>query len=560
MRYPSVCFYMFYFDIYFLSQGMVLQSNEFDEGIGGDTDSLGEGSWENKKLNSRSFRTLIEVLRFCDARLLRKNIECQGNHYANVTRALYLEASELKAFLGHVLHDLDSPQNSPKEDQNTSLSTDIQSTTSNKASTADFNTRKYVKDWARLWVEVMVELRQKTKENRAQQYNSDEAAECIVPETESYKCTPFTRENLNNTEELEAMRKSTRSLDTLDSLPSDAESRIFNFLKSRVSSHEELSSTPRCMSSDSIDVLTDDDELDTEGTQQKGQKKLVVHQKLVRKISDWDQYSIDDTLEQDFLDGSYEDDYDLDSNQEKMNNNKNNTQHNNSNIPVSNGRSIVEYDVFADSMSSLRRNTAPSTLSNQMKRKGFSKSEMCLHQINIDENHSDFTDNGQSTPDELLCKIGASLTEIFKIRQELTRAELQMSRDVDLQKLKKCFGCKKNKFNIFQRPRVCAVCKKKYCVLCIIENVPIPPSLTETLPPNVDIEYNANQNNSSNLVRSKSMLNVGPSTTVKQLPWQRNAKVKGVRLSMCHDCHSFVDSIKTERAKIEWKVQLELDL
>ena len=492
---------------------MVLQSNEFDEGIG-DTDSLGEG-WENNKKFNRSFRTLIEVLRFCDARLLRKNIECQGNHYSNVTRALYLEASELKAFLGHVLHDLDSDR--PNQDS-TATST-----------TTDFNTKKYIKDWAKLWIEVMVELRQKTKETKTQ--NDESAAKHIVPETEYYKCTPFTRENLNNTEELQATRTSTRSLDTLDSLPGDAESRIFDFLKSRVSSHEELD---RPMSPDSLDVL----DSSIEENKHQGQKKLLVHEKLVRKISDWDQYSLDDTLEQDVLDESYvSDDDDVIDGKNKKQVNK-------------------EYNVFADSISSLRRNTAPGVLSSQTKRRGISKSAMCLHQINIDEEGSDCEG---ASPEELLYKIGASLTEIFKIRQELTRAELQMCHDNDVQKQKKCFNCKKNKFNIFQRARLCSVCKKKFCFLCITEDVPVPPSLTETLPPNVDVKYNANNQN-SNLVRSKSMLYVGPSTTIKQLPWQRQAKVKGVQLNMCQECHVFVDSIKTEREKIEWKVQLELDL
>lgn len=516
---------------------MVLQSNEFDEGIG-DTDSLGE-SWENsKRLNSscRSFRTLVEVLRFCDARLLRKNIECQGNHYSNVTRALYLEASELKAFLGHVLHDLDTDRSSKD-----SLKT--------PSSTTEINTKKYIKDWAKLWIEVMVELRQKTKENKTQ--NDELAAEHIVPETEYYKCTPFTRENLNNTEEFEAMRKSTRSLDTLDSLPSDAESRIFDFLKSRVSSHEELDT--RCMSPDSLDMLDSTDD------HHQGQKKLLVHEKLARKISDWDQYSLDDTLDQDFLDGSYvsdeDDDAFVDGGMKDRKTNKT------INIPTTVVKDNKEYDVFSDSMSSLRRNTAPSVLSGQMKRKGISKSAMCLHQININEDDGCASDYEEgSSPEELLNKIGASLTEIFKIRQELTRAELQMCQDKDVQKEKKCFNCKKNKFNIFQRARMCSVCKKKFCFVCITEGVPIPPSLTENLPPNIDVKYNANNQNQSGLVRSKSMLYVGPSTTIKQLPWQRQAKVKGVQLSMCQECHDFVDSIKTEREKIEWKVQLELDI
>jgi len=476
----------------------------FFEGIG-DTDSLGENWSENKKSDSlRSFKSLVEVLRFCEARLLRKNIEFIGNHYSNVSQALYLEASELKAFLGHVLHDLD---------------------TSEKPTTYSFQTKTYIKEWAKLWIEVMGEVRQKTKEIKTQ---TDESAEIIAPETEYYKCTPFTRENLENTEELQASIKSSKSLDDLETLPEDAESRIFDFLKSRVSSHDELN-TSRSMTPDSLDDLDDlDFEPQTKVPSEK--KKLGVHDKLVRKISDWDQYSLDDTLEKDFLNGNFE------TSDDKNTGNKNDTE--------------VELDAFSDSMSSLRRFTAP-VLSSHKKR--ISKSEMCLHQIDIDEIT---TENFEQ---EDLCKVGASLTEIFKIRQELTRAELQFSQDPDVLKQKKCFGCHKNKFTFFQRARMCAVCKKKYCINCLTENVPIPPSLTETLPPNVDVTYNANQP-SSNLVRSKSMLYVGPSTTIKQLPWQRDAKVKGVRLSMCNECHVFVDSIKKERERIEWKVQLELDL
>jgi len=493
--------------VFSLFTGMVLQNNEFDEGIG-DTDSLGEG-WESRSFNA-NFKTLIEVLRFCETRLLKKNILTKGNHYSSVTKALYLEVSELKAFLGHVLHNLDSDE----QKQNHLLC-------QNEPNLA----KKHLKEWARLWIEVMEELRQKTKEIQIAK-NKDLEDE-FVPETEYYKCTPFTKENLNNTEELQASIKPSKSLEDLDTLPSDAESRIFDFLKSRVSSHDYVA---RSLSPDSLDLLDD-----SRYSCDKEKKLLGVHNGLVRKISDWDQYSLDDTLEKDFLDGSY------------ISDDENDNRKDNSNKQIQK-RMNESYDVFSDSTpSSVRQNislTAPPGGNNKSRR--ISKSEMCLHQIDINEEESD------------IFKIGASLTEIFKIRQELTRAELELSRDLDLVKLKKCFGCRENKFTFFQRVKLCACCKKKYCANCITENIPIPPSLTETLPPNVDITHSANQ--TSSLIRSKSMLHVGPSTTVKQLPWQRAAKVKGVRLSMCEECHVFVDSIKTEREKIEWKVQLELDL
>lgn len=512
---------------------MVLQNSEFDEGIG-DSDSLGE-SWESRKLQStrcRSFKTLIEVLRFCEARLLRKNIEGKDQHYSNISKALYLEASELKAFLGHVLHELDLEQN--------------------KVSTIEFRERppelakKYVKEWAQLWIKVMGELRQNTKQLKEK---NDNLAAPIPPETEYYKCTPFDFANMGSTEDFQAtLGARTPSYERVcDILPHNAEDRIFDFLKSRVSSQEELRSLNDSVEKDSAEENSEEQQHNTLERRLSDKKKLPVNDVLARKISNWDEFSLDDTLEQDYLDNSG-----LSDNEHRTKNSppqrafstSSSTQNDEHNI-----RRRTSYtDIFDDSMSSLeasRRHTAPASF----KRSGnkFSKSEVCLRQIDIND----------SDEDEL-CKVGASLTEIFKIRQELTRAEMDFAKDGDVKQGKKCFGCQKNKFTFFQRPHVCSVCKKKYCYKCIKDKIRVPPSLTDALPVNIDVTHDGKIQ--SNLVRSKSMLNIADYNNRVQLPWQRDPKLNGVRLSMCSECYVFVESIKKEKKKTEWTVQLELDL
>lgn len=495
---------------------MVLQNSEFDEGIG-DTDSLSE-SWESRKLQAtrcRSFKSLIEVLRFCEARLLRKNIDSKDRHYLNISKALYLEVSELKAFLGHVLHKLDEEKNQVSLDSH------------ERPELA----KKYVKEWAQLWIRVMSELRQKTKELREQ--NDD-----LSPETEYYKCTPFDIANIGSTEDLQTtLRSKIPSVEREgDILPHDAEDRIFDFLRSRVSSQEELRSFDGSVN-DSCDSSDGESRLTRNASTEK--KVVPVHEGLVRRISNWDEYSLDDTLEQDFYDKQCLSDDE------------------NSNISLpkrtlsdkSYDNRIASFDdVFNDSMSSMtaRRNTvAVSSFAKSSNR--FSKSEMCLHQIDINDSE-----------DEDLSKVGASLTEIFKIRQELTRAEFEFIKDCDVKEEKKCFGCQKNKFNFFQRSRVCSVCKRKYCYKCIKDKIPVPSSLTDALPVNIDVCHDGKVQ--SNLVRSKSMLNVAAYNNRVQLPWQRDPKLGGVRLNMCSECHVFVESIKNEKKKSEWTVKLELDL
>ena len=514
---------------------MVLQNSEFDEGIG-DSDSLAE-SWESRKLQSaqhRSFKSLVEVQRFCEARLKRKSINLKERHYQNISKALYLEVSELKAFLGHVLHEFDAKTDVPFEShQRSELA------------------KQYVKEWAQLWIRVMEDLRQKTKEIKEK---NDELA-CGLPETEYYKCTPFDMENIGSTDDLQASFNSLS--DKGDTLPENAESQIFDFLRSRVLSQEKINESSLDNPAIVIDSADCEKTLENNRSRPGGgsdkRKVLSVNEGLVRKISNWDEYSSDDTLEQDFLDGSYlSDDDEIE---------KKRTPQRTSSTPSSKSRHVAQRrtslsEVFNDSLSSMKLQTLPVTKipSVGLGRAGanrFSKSELCLHQVNLNDTTKD--DEGDQ-----ISKVGASLTEIFKVRQELTRAELDFTRDYDVKTGKKCFGCQTNKFTFFQRSTVCSVCKRKYCHKCIREKIPVPPSLADALPMNIDVTYDGKP--ATSMTRSKSMINVAAFNNRVQLPWKRNPKLSGVRLNMCSECQTFVESIKKEKKNIEWTVQLELDL
>ncbi|XP_057302161.1 protein spire homolog 1-like [Hydractinia symbiolongicarpus] len=525
----EICEVRFQDDLAELIGGMVLQSSEFDEGIS--EPDLGE-SWESRKFQSshyRSFQRLSEVTRFCEARLLRRNIEARNKHYSNVSKALYVEASELKAFLGHVLHELDENSASLDETRGPELA------------------KRYVKEWAKLWLRVMDELRKKTKKRRRN----------LKPE--DYQSAPF--DIFNMTESNEELRRGNTTKHS-DSLPENAEDKIFNFLRTRVSSQEDVRNKSGSTSPVDITIEENKDVRDGAPSAQEvsnEKKKISVEETLSRKISDWDDYSLDETLEEDYLKG-YESDDETD---EVINKSSTHAP-----VKLAPLCITVEPEVINET-----RKTRSSTLCHvlpEITRDAallpFHKRRHSIGRMSV-ERSQNISDSLQEIDidekDDESEKIGSSLTEIFKIRQEITRSEMELIKDEDVLNLKKCFGCRRTKFSIFQRSRLCTVCNKKYCLKCIKENTNIPSQIVDALPVNIDVTHTAHTSAlMSSRHMSKSMFNLGSTAAPGESKntWLRNRHSNGLKLHMCTECKLFLDCIESEKTKQKWTVRLELDL
>ena len=445
---------------------MVLQNNEFDEGIG-DTDSLSE-SWETKRFNTtqyRKFTTLVEVTRFCNARLLRRNVASPERRYLHVAKCLYIEACELKAFLGHVLHNFEV-------DKRMSLD----------AVLGPEFAKIYLKDWAKCWLKVMEEIRQSTRRQYELSLQQDEVFH------------PLEMVNLESNEDLCTTISSLNTFERSDSLPDDAEDRILNFLRERVSTSQE-------------ELRSEDNNSKNDIQYKTLKKKLSLPEPLVREIIDWDK---PDEIFLEEHEEEEEDEKDL-----KM-------------IRTDMNRSSFRSKIYS----------APHISTMRERRK--SKSITCLQEIDIEDR------------DDYINKIGSSLIEIFKIRQEITRAELEISNDLDLIEGKVCLRCRKEKFNFFQRGNLCSLCRKKYCLNCIKKQKSIiPQHLIYAEPANINITHNDNR--TTNLrPRSKSMTNLSLDHPIGTF---RNTD--GMQLTMCIDCKEFLDSIDREKRKTEWAVRLE---
>ena len=535
----------------FYVTGMVLQNDEFDEGVV-DDESL-SGSWSSSMMSSvyRKFQTLNQVVRFCEARLLRRHIDGNKRHYYSVCKALYIEVSELKAFLSHVLYGFE-------ERREVSL---------DQVDGPDL-AKKYVKDWARLWIVVMDELRQKTKERRTQ----------ILPQ--DYQHTPFY--GVYN-EELRETIKSTRKSKSnrFDKLPENAEDRIFEFIRSRVSSFDEneqddelrnepnvnrkhllseISNDDRADLRNEVFIYSDDNDNDEEIDEFSNKKRTVlVNDKLVRRITDWDGNSQEGILEDDFLEGGYETEDESDETKFESQNIQRSGSLGKKRVPLS--MQIVD-DITEQTIQNQKENELKTDdcLPDFLEISPYTTRRQSYNQNNqrwrsASKIH-ELSDNEADLP-----KIGNSLTEVFKIRQEITRSELEFSKDSDLRDSKKCFSCRKNKFTLFQRARLCSVCNKKHCIKCIRVKVSIPHSLLNAVPPNIDISYDGT-NTISYQKSSKSLTDLMNMTSqiTNGLPWMKNRHAEGLQLNMCKECENFLNSIETENKTSKWEVRLELDL
>ena len=455
---------------------MVLQSNEFDEGIG-DSDSLSE-SWESKRFSTcRNFKALIEVTQFCEKRRLIRSISENKKHYLNVCKALYIEASELKAFLGHVMNDytVDLYKSFEKSEELAKL---------------------YVQDWASLWMRVMNELRLNTTKYRE-----------IFPDDYqyvTYDVTPLDRKNRRR---------------NFTNLPLDAEDMVYNFLRNRVASVDITRSNSSWESSQSGSQSSKDDQVDNNTKK----LKLSIDKNLLEKIELW---KIDDDLHDNSNNNIY-------------------SQQTQKKLILYNEESSSSLEKKKDDFDLLKAKNESFRSRSVTFNSIFSKSLMHLDEVDLNIEDESFTDK----------KIGASLTEILKIRQEFTRSEFENSSDKNLINGKKCFACRKVKFSIFQRARTCAVCCKRYCLRCMELNYPIPSHLIKSDPLNLNVVHGSQTSFFSHWNRHLSHLRYHSTDDLS-----RHVNKNKIVINTCIVCKELLENIESERAKSRWTVRLEIDI
>ncbi|XP_042294413.1 protein spire homolog 2 isoform X2 [Sceloporus undulatus] len=138
-----------------------------DEGYGGQDEEEEEAVAEG---TLRAVRTFSQAMRLCASRLTQPQ-EAES-HYQAVCRALFLETVELKAFLAKIQETKEMLTKLKEEDE------ELQD-----RSVADLDNLRNT-DWARLWVQLMRELRNgiKLKKVQEKQFN---------PLPTEYQLTPF---------------------------------------------------------------------------------------------------------------------------------------------------------------------------------------------------------------------------------------------------------------------------------------------------------------------------------------------------------------------------------
>ncbi|OXB78376.1 UNVERIFIED_CONTAM: hypothetical protein H355_009147 [Colinus virginianus] len=177
-----------------------------DEGYGGqeEEEDSGEGPL-------RAVRTFGQAMRFCAARLADPN-EAQA-HYQAVCRALFAETVELKAFLAKI-RDAKEMLQKLKEDEE-----------AEERPVAELGSLRNT-DWARLWVQLMRELRHgvKLKKVQEKQFN---------PLPTEYQLTPFEMLMQDIRARNYKLRKVMVDGDIPPRVKKDAHELILDFIRSR---------------------------------------------------------------------------------------------------------------------------------------------------------------------------------------------------------------------------------------------------------------------------------------------------------------------------------------
>ena len=604
---------------------MVLQNDEdYDEGF--DDDQLDE-SWTSRKFTSQmseerlqNFSSLPEVMSFCEGRLLKRNIKAGGKHYLNVCKALFIESNELKTFLDQVLPSLDRTEKAGKR------TVSIRNTEIVELS------KQCIQEWSRLWLQVMHELRrgvhlrkvEKTSvtpkefeytpyEMLADEMVCQKAAKKRLPRPKKGSSLPDDAEKMilefilsrpsgslttGNVGELCAIAE--REELEFDNETEDFKTSLLTGIVKKQRSHQavqpretlEEQTSPRTVSLNheipqgrqrfeleegaegskgelrdiNHNILGSQEELEQIGTDftpdtEDNRKMLKVGSPLWEKIENWDKLSDDGLLLDDRRD-SY-------------------SSFNGTVLPPRKRSLITLSESYDDlgfnyiaNVADLSLNYAQNgdenenenfdpkldTISNKLskQKKRLAVSAMCLTEIDINEQDK---------------RTGTSMFEICKIRQEITRAETESINISDIYTMqvkygKMCFNCRKVKFSLFNKCRVCGVCHKKFCRKCAIENAEIPQHL-------IDISTKSEESHHQSLAVSRplsiSMINLSADTNnepITPFPCRNQStfklgskKTTGVQLiTMCLECKRFIDSIVTETRNTRWHIGMTMDI
>ncbi|XP_074142249.1 protein spire homolog 2 isoform X1 [Sminthopsis crassicaudata] len=192
---------------------LMANSDSEDSGCGAADEGYGGQDEEEEPCEGplRSVRTFSQVMRLCAARLTDSR-EAQA-HYQAVCRALFVETVELKAFLTKI-REAKEMLLKLREDESQA-----------EKPQADLDNLRH-KDWARLWVQLMRELRHgvKLKKVQEKQFN---------PLPTEYQLTPFEMLMQDIRARNYKLRKVMVDGDIPPRVKKDAHELILDFIRSR---------------------------------------------------------------------------------------------------------------------------------------------------------------------------------------------------------------------------------------------------------------------------------------------------------------------------------------
>ena len=510
----------------FISEILFLKCEENDEGYEGDHSVSPRNSFGRV----RHFRTLDEICQYCDVRLLEKNIKSGSEHYRNVVAALYGEALELKLFLDHVTWSLDSAS---EKKENRSLEPSVA-----------YTAQECVYEWARLWLQVMHELRRGVHLRKVTQTEiSPEEFELLPYEMVSDGCVSSGIKSKPG---------------EASGLPENASEVILDFILSRPVEKKKKTLLPYIEEDSSesdenydLEVSKITEEYENAAFDHR-RKSLKVESPLWSKIHNWDA-SLESLLSDDRVIDMPKPRTELFSteiNEPRRNSVEIGVLHlkeSKENSPAHIGGQDVPFEGLG---------TRNGTLDHTKKR--LAVSAMCLTEVSLDEDPR---------------AVGTSIYEIAKTRQAITFAELDalpasIGRNRGVKNGKICFSCRKTSFSLFNKASFCDICTKKFCTSCIVTNFEIPNHL-------VDVNKNKCDEDLGDLNKtkflSKSYGNIAESSsndTITPFPCKRQSLLRigskrifgGKTVIVCKDCKCFLNSIITETKNYRWHVGMEIDI
>ena len=567
-----------------LIAGMVL--DQFDENDEGYEDEPAEGL--NRKScgssSTRCFRSLEEIGRFCEARLLRKNIDTAGEHYRNVLTAMYVEGNELKTFLNHVTPSLQLASENKRCKLNPGA-----------ASTA----QECVYEWARFWLQVMQELRRGVHLRKATQAK-------VSPL--EYEFSPY--EMAAERAEMTVSKPKRTS-----GLPENAGDIILDFILSRPAQRADIPREKDGSLDDSSDSELSTLPLKATEEETDHRKALRVHSPLWSKIDNWDwDASQDSLLSDDLVLNGYKNYWkEEDTAEPKQSLTYGHDLHPRKKS-LENVAEISRKNSFDNSRNKTRRGSLETfeKEAREARKDGNLAADTSVKRKQIRRRRSAelFYDDAQVTTDRvsnnnlraatdgygkpgktkkrlavsMLCLtdikleddprvVGTSMFEISKIRQAITVAETESldgknRKNLSIKNGKTCFACQKTKFSLFHKSKDCEVCQKKFCSKCMVPNVEVPDHLVHLKTEHDDIEPSRGLGMTSGISKSLSNLTSDGYDTVTPFQCKRQSLLHvgpkktfgGKLINVCKSCKCFMDAIIVETKNTRWHVGMAMDI